>query len=40
VSAVSKIRARIRISFEKKHNPGTGHDLHGCASGHQTDGIG
>jgi len=26
--------------LEEKHDPGTGHNLHGCASGHQTDGIG
>jgi len=32
-------RACIGISLEKKHNPGTGHNFHGCASGHQTDGI-
>jgi len=32
-------RACLGFGFEKKHNPGTGHDLHRCASGHQTDGI-
>jgi len=28
------------IGFKKKHCPRTGHNLHGCASGRQTDGIG
>ena len=33
-------RACLAIGFEKRYNPGTGHDIHGCASGHQMDGIG